>query len=181
MNVGALNILDGVVLAIGIYSIVTSTMKGFVRELLGLASIVLAFLFGSWFYRDAAPLFKDVVKSENLALFFGFFIVFLGTLLVGSLAIWLITRFVKFARLQWFDRLLGAAFGLIRGWVLASILLLGLTSFGVQEDRVRSSQLAPYLLPGARVIAVFTPTELKARFLNGYRAVEQWWREQAVL
>src|SRR5687767_13705853 len=130
MSVGALNILDGVVLAIGISSSDTSTMTGFVCELLRMASIVLSFMFGSWCYRYAAPLFKDVVKSENLALFFGFFIVFLGTLLVGSLAIWLITRFVKVARLQWFDRLLGAAFGFIRGWVLASILLLGLTSFG---------------------------------------------------
>jgi membrane protein required for colicin V production len=180
MNVSSLNILDGVVLAIGIYSIIVSAMKGFVRELLGLASIVLAFLFGSWFYRDASYLFKDVVKTENLALFFGFFVVFLGTLLVGSLAIWLITKFVKFARLQWFDRVLGAAFGFIRGWVLASILLLGLTSFDVQGGQVRSSQLAPYLLPGARVIAVLTPTELKARFLDGYRTVEQWWRQQAI-
>jgi membrane protein required for colicin V production len=122
-------------------------------------------------------LFKDVVKTENLALFFGFFTVFLVTLLAGFLAVWLATKFVKFAKLQWFDRCLGAAFGFIRGWVLGSVLFLGLTSFDVQADRVRSSQFAPYLLPGARVIALFTPEDLKARFLVGYQAVEKWWRE----
>jgi membrane protein required for colicin V production len=177
-SIGDFTFLDWIVLAILIWSIAISLMKGFVRELLGLGSLLLAFLLGAWFYRTVAALFKDVVRTENLALFLGFFIVFLGTLLAGSLAIWIATRFVKFAKLQWFDRLLGAAFGIIRGWVLGSVIFLGLTSFGVQSDRVRSSQFAPFLLPGARVIAAVTPEELKARFMVGYQAVEKWWREQ---
>src|SRR5205823_10057694 len=107
-----------------------------------------------------------------------FSVIFLGTLLVGALIIWLITRVMKFAKLQWFDRLLGAAFGFIRGWVLAAVLLLGLTAFDVQTERIRNSELAPYFLPGARVIAVVTPFDLKARFLVGTRALEKWWREQ---
>ena len=60
------------------------------------------------------------------------------------------------------------------GWLGA------LTAFGgeTQRDRVESSDLAPYFLPGSRVIAVVTPYDLKARFLVGYRAVQQWWRDQ---
>ena len=172
-------LLDVLVLAIVIYSVVMSAVKGFVREVLGLATILLAILLSAWTYRGVSVLFKDVVKTENLALFFGFSIVFVGTLLAGFLGIWLITKFTKFAKLQWFDRLLGAAFGFVRGWALGSVIFLGLTSFDIQTDRVRSSFLAPYLLPGARVIAVITPYDMKARFLVGYRAIERWWREQA--
>ena len=171
-------ILDILVLTLIIFSVVMSAMKGFIREVFGLATIVLAILLSAWTYRPASGLFKDVVKTENLALFFGFSVVFVGTLLAGFLIIGLITKFTKFAKLQWFDRLLGAAFGFVRGWALGSIIFLGLTAFDIQTERVRSSFLGPYMLPGARVIAVMTPYDMKARFLVGYRQIERWWREQ---
>ena len=172
-------LLDILVIAILFFSVVMSTIKGFVREVLGLATIVLAILLSAWTYRRVSVLFKDVVKTENLALFFGFSVVFVGTLLAGFLVTWLITKFTKFAKLQWFDRLLGAAFGFVRGWALGAVIFLGLTAFDIQTERVRSSMVAPYMLPGARVIAVVTPLDLKARFLVGYRAIESWWRERA--
>ena len=173
------NLLDGLLVGLLVVSIVLSVIKGFVRELLGLTSIVIAFVLGAWFYRAAATPFKEVVKSENIALFLGFSVVFLGTLLVGVFAIWLAQKLLKFAKIQWFDRLLGAAFGFIRGWVLGSIFFLTLTSFDLQSDRVKNSQLAPYFLQGARVMAVAVPYDLKARFLVGYGAVEKWWREHS--
>jgi membrane protein required for colicin V production len=174
-----MNFLDWSVLLILVVSIVLSVIKGFVRELLGMVTLVAAFLVGAWFYRSAADPFKGVVKTENIALFLGFAFVFLGTLLVGALVIWVVQKLIKFAHIQWFDRLLGAAFGFIRGWILGSIVFLALTSFDVQAERVKSSQLAPYYLPGARIIALATPDDLKTRFTDGYVAVENWWRERS--
>ncbi len=171
------SMLDWLIIAILVYSIVSSAIQGFVRETLGLATVLVAALLAAWFYRSVATLFKDVVRTENLALFFGFSLIFVGTVVVGLLITWLITRFVKFAKLEWADRLLGAAFGLIRGWVIGAVLLLGLTAFEVQTERLKNSELAPYFLPGSRVIAVVTPYELKAKFLVGYRVMERWWRE----
>ena len=174
-----MNLLDGFVVFILVVSIVLAAVKGFVKELLGLGSLVVGFLLGAWFYRPAAEPFREAVKNDNAALFCGFAVVFLGTLLVGILAIWVAQKVLKFARIQWFDRLLGAAFGFIRGWVLGSIFFLALTSFNLQSDRVKTSQLAPYFLPGARVMAVLVPYDLKARFMVGYGAVEKWWRDHS--
>jgi membrane protein required for colicin V production len=171
------NLLDWIILAILVTSIVTSAIKGFVREVFGLITLLIATLVAAWFYRPASGLFKDVVRTENLALFLGFSLIFLAILIVGFVGIWLTTRFMKFAKLQWADRLLGAAFGFIRGWVLGAVLLLGLTAFEVQTERVKNSELSPYYLRGSRVIAVLTPYELKAKFLVGYRAMDRWWRE----
>lgn len=174
-----LNILDWFVLLILIGSIVFSAMKGFVRELLGMAFLILAILLGSWFYSAVATPFKDVVKTENIALFLGFAIVFLGTLLVGAAIIWIARKLIKFAQIQWFDRVLGAAFGFMKGWILGAIVFLALTSFDLQAERVKSSRLAPYFLPGARIIALATPRDLKTRFADGYVAIEKWWREHS--
>jgi membrane protein required for colicin V production len=89
----------------------------------------------------------------------------------------MIYRFFEFARIQWFDRLLGGAFGFVRGWLIGAVVFLGLTSFGIQSETVRNSELAPYYLPGARAVAAVTPFDLKARFLIGYEEVQRWWSE----
>jgi membrane protein required for colicin V production len=171
-------LIDWLIVAIVLYSLVMSWFKGFVREVLGLVTVFVGILLATWFYRSAGAMFKDVVRTENIALFFGFSLIFLVTLLAGFSIIWLITRFMKFAKIQWADRMLGAAFGLIRGWMICAVILLGLTTFEVQTERLKNSELAPYFLPGSRVIAVMTPYEVKAKFLVGYRALERWWRQQ---
>ena len=173
-----MSLLDWVLIAILVYSIITSWFKGFTREVLGIITVVVGILLASWFYRSVAGLFKDVVRTENFALFLGFSVIFLATLVVGFVIVWLVTKFVKFAKLQWADRMLGAAFGFIRGWVVGAVVLLALTSFDVQTERLKNSELVPYFLPGSRVIAIVTPYEMKAKFLVGYRALERWWRQK---
>jgi membrane protein required for colicin V production len=172
------SLIDPLILAVLAYCLVIAWFKGYIKELLGLITALAGVLLAAWAYRPVAGMFKDVVRTENLALFFGFSVIFLLTLLAGFVTIWLVTRYMKLAKLQWADRLLGAAFGLIRGWLICAAILLALTAFEVQTERLKNSELAPYFLPGARVIAVMTPYEIKGKFLVGYRALERWWRQQ---
>jgi len=174
----AFTFVDWLILIIVLASVVFAALKGFTRELIGMGSMVLAFILASWFYTAAAQPFKDVVKTENVALFLGFSIVFLGTLIAGALIAWLVSTFVKLARLQWFDRCLGALFGLVRGWMLCGIVLVGLTAFNIQSVSVMNSVLAPYFLPASRMVALVTPSDFKDRFRSGYAAIERWWKEQ---
>ena len=178
VSIFKLSILDWLIFAILIYSTVISAFKGFVREVLGLITVLAGVFLAAWCYRGVGGLLKDVVRTENLALFLGFSVIFLVTLIAGFVIIWLITKFMKFAKLQWADRLLGAAFGFIRGWVIGAVVLLALTAFEVQTERLKNSELAPYFLPVSRVIALVTPFEMKAKFLVGYRMLQRWWRQQ---
>jgi membrane protein required for colicin V production len=171
------SILDLLILSILAYSIVRSTMRGFVREIYFVCAVFVGSILAAWLYRPVGNLFKDVVRTENLALFLGFSLIFIGTLVIGAVITWLVTRVMKSVRLQWADRLLGAAFGFIRGWIISAVILLVLTAFDVQTERVRNSQFAPYFLPGSRAFAVIAPYELKAKFLVGYRALERWWQQ----
>ena len=170
-------LLDWIVLGIVLYSVVMSAVRGFVREVLGLVTVVAALFFAAWFHRDLGMLFQDILSTENLALFFGFSLLFVGTLLVGFTLIWFIYRFFQFAHIEWFDRLLGGAFGFIRGWLLGSVIFLVLISFGVRSETVKNSELSPYFLHGSRIVAAVTPFELKSRFMVGYEEVQRWWRE----
>ncbi|HEX5000178.1 MAG TPA: CvpA family protein [Terriglobia bacterium] len=178
MAISNFNALDWLVAAIIVFSIVTSAIRGFVREVMRLVTLALAIVLAIWLYRPLSVFFIDMARTQNLALLFAFSAVFLGTLLAGWIITWAISRFKKVARLEWADRLLGAAFGLVRGWMLGAVIFLGLTSFDIQSERVRGSELAPFLLPGARVIAALAPAEMQARFLVGYHTIQRWWDEQ---
>lgn len=177
--ISELNILDWVVLVIVVSSVISSILKGFVREAISLGAVILGLLLASWFYPQAASLVLPYVKTQEIASFVGFALIFLGILLAGGLIRLIVTRFLRVVDLQWFDRLLGAAFGFVRGWLVGSVIFLGLTAFPVQLDAIQHSTLGPYLLLSARVLVEVTPASLKQQFLDGYMEVRKLWEKAA--
>ncbi len=180
MSILDLTLLDWLALAIVAYSAVVSTMRGLVREVLGLVTVLAALFLAAWFHDDVARLIEGVVRTRELALFVGFAFLFLAALAAGFAGIWLIYRAMQVVHVEWFDRLLGGAFGLARGWLIAAVIFMGLTSFGIGSGAVRDSRLSPYFLAGSRAVALLTPFDLKARFLIGYEEIQRWWNENLV-
>lgn len=170
-----LTVLDWIFLAILISSVISSILKGFAREAISLGSIVLGLVLASWFYPIPRSFFSNYVKTQDIASLLGFLTIFLGCAIAGALVSWIVHRLIKLTQLQWFDRVLGCAFGLIRGWLIGSVLFLVFTAFPLKLESVQNAKFAPYLLAGARVLAIITPRELSAKFLEGYRKIESIW------
>ena len=79
------------------------------------------------------------------------------------------------------DRLLGGAFGLIRGLAVAMAIVLGLIAFvpvaGV-EAAVARSQLAPLVLHAARAASLLAPAELRLAYAENFEKVREVWSTQ---
>ena len=174
-----MNSLDWVILAVVFISVSGSLLKGFVRESISLGSVVVGMVLASWFYPATTGFFLRFASSQDLAAILGFVAIFAGCLIAGAFVSFVVHKFVRLAHLQWFDRLLGAAFGLIRGWMIAAVLVLILTAFPVRLASIQEARLAPFLLVSARVLIVLTPQALKDRFMEGYGEVERLWREES--
>ena len=164
---GAWNWLDWIFAAIVAASVIAAFMKGFVRELISLASLVIGLVVAALAYPRAALWFEDLTKSHEIALGLGFLVLFLGILLLGSLVSLLARKLIKSAGIQWFDRFLGAVFGLVRGVLVDCILLLVLLAFAIKPGVVQQSSLAPYVTAGANIISLAMPANLKAQFRLG--------------
>lgn len=121
---------DYAVLVIIGLSVLISMMRGLVRELLALAGWVLAFFVAKLYTLQLAPLLPVALPSESLRFFAAFLLLFLATLLVCNLLAIALSQILKQAGLGWFNRGLGALFGLIRGVVIVGVLvfLAGFTS-----------------------------------------------------
>ena len=175
-----MNWLDIVLLVILLYSILTSFRKGLTREIVGLVSVVLGLLLGTWFYGTAGSLLQPYLNSRAAANFAGFFLVFCGVVLLGSLLSFVLGKFLRVTGLSIFDHALGTGFGLVRGGLIAVALIMGVMAFS-QGDKppssIVNSRMAPYVVQGARVFAALAPHELKEGFLKTYAEAKTAWEE----
>ncbi len=158
---------DWIIIAVIAISTATAVQQGFFREALSLAGVVLGFLVAAWGYHRAAPSFLHYVKEPWIADMVAFLLIFFGIMLVAALAGRLMQWMMKETGLSWFDRLLGVAFGLLRGALIVAVMLLGFTSFSPSSDWLAGSTLAPYFLVLARGAVWAAPPEVRARFDQG--------------
>jgi len=172
-SMGAWNWLDSLLASVVVLSVVAAAVKGFVRELISLASAVVALVIAALGYQRVARGFEDLTRSREVALAAGFLLLFLGTLMIGAILSAVSRRMVKAAGIQSVDRFLGGAFGLLRGLVIACVLLMALVAFEIKPAAVQHSLLAPYIATGARVIALVMPRELKQEFQSGFEKFKE--------
>lgn len=164
---GPWNWLDWILAAVVVASIWTAIVKGFVRELISLATVIVGLSVAALGYTRAALWFADLTKSYEIALGLGFLTLFLITLAVGAVVSIIARKLIKTVGFEYFDRFLGGIFGLVRGVIVDCVVVMALLAFAIKPDAVRQSVLAPYLATGARVIVLAMPSSLKQQFQGG--------------
>ena len=155
---------DYAVLVIVGLSILISVIRGLVREVLALLAWLAAFATATLLGADVGAMMPEAIPTEELRLLTGFLIVFVGVLLVMSLAAMAISRLVKRAGLGVEDRMFGMLFGLARGGliVLVLVLLAGLPT--LPRDPIwRNAMLSSPLESLALYVKAWLPGELSRR------------------
>jgi membrane protein required for colicin V production len=172
------NWLDVVLVVVLAYSTIRSLRKGFSREIVGLAAALAALVLAMWFYGMAGTLIAPYVGSARTANLLGFVMVVVAVLLAGTLIGWIVSRFLRTIGLSFFDRLLGAAFGFVRGLLITIAVLTAVMAFGPRADKnptpeaVVHSRIAPWVLEASRWFVAIAPMELKQSFRERYSQVK---------
>jgi membrane protein required for colicin V production len=107
------------------------------------------------------------MKSVWLGEIGAFLIIFLAVLLLAGIAGRIVRHIVKEAGLSFVDRILGAALGLLRGGLIAAVVLMSMTMFVPTSTWLEGSELAPYFLVVGRAAIWVAPAELRSRFYQG--------------
>jgi membrane protein required for colicin V production len=175
-----MNWLDIVLALIVLASVAASFRKGFTREVIGLVSVVLALVLGLWFYGSMGSYLAPYLSSRRMANFGGFFLVFFGVILLGGIVSLVVGKFLRVTGLSFFDHLLGAGFGVVRGLLIAIALMAAVMAFATGDrapGAVVHSRLAPYVAGASRVLAAIAPHDFNEGFRKSYAQAKQAWHE----
>jgi membrane protein required for colicin V production len=117
-------VLDAIVIVVVLISAILAMVRGFVREVLSVASWVAAAAAAYFFYGPVVPLVKPYLESNTVATIVAAAAIFFVALIVASYITMRISDFVIDSRVGAFDRMLGFVFGAARGVLLLVIALL---------------------------------------------------------
>ena len=162
-----MNALDWTIVAVIMFSVVLAATQGFFFEVFSLAGTVLGYLLAAWGYGQIAPWFAPHVKSEAIADLAAFLTIFFVVVLVAGIVARIVRKFVRAVGLRFVDRMLGAAFGLLRGALIVTVGVMALTAFQPNSPALTGSQFATYFLVAGHGASWLAPAVVRERFREG--------------
>ncbi|HEX5352947.1 MAG TPA: CvpA family protein [Rhodanobacteraceae bacterium] len=154
-----MNAADIAILAILVLSMLFGLMRGFVSEVLSLLCWVAAFWVAWAFGHQVASFYSGWLHNPAACIIAGYVTCFVGVLIVGALIGWAVHKLVSRGGLRGGDRFLGLLFGLARGVLLVTfvVLMLGFTAIPAEAAWWRQSAMLPAFETGAGWFARVLP------------------------
>lgn len=119
-----MNWADWTIITIIALSSLIGVSRGLIKEALSLVNWFAAFVVAMTFKVELAALMTELVTTPSLRQLAAFAILFVVTLIAGSLLSGLLAQLVKATGLSGTDRLLGLVFGAIRGAIVVLALVI---------------------------------------------------------
>ncbi|MDB5764233.1 MAG: CvpA family protein [Herminiimonas sp.] len=153
-----MTLFDYLVLSVLLCSIVISTLRGLVKEILSLISWVVSLVVANAYGESLAKLLPDMIPGTLTRLIVAFVALFIGVRILMVLLTMAVESLVKAGGLTVADRGLGGLFGLGRGMiiVLTAVLLCGMTAIP-RQPFWKDALLSPLAETAARTMKPFLP------------------------
>jgi membrane protein required for colicin V production len=158
-----LTVLDIIVIAVVLISATLAMVRGFVREVLSVASWIAAVAAAYFFYEPVVPLIRPYIESPTVASIVAAALIFFFALIMASYITTKISDFVIDSRVGAIDRGMGFIFGAARG-VLLVVIALWFFNFLVAQppDWVANAQTGPMLQDLGDQLVLALPEDIEA-------------------
>jgi membrane protein required for colicin V production len=151
-------IIDILIAIAIVISVIVGLARGFVKEAISIAALLVAIWAALQIGPGVGGMSENWIGSEEMQAWFGRIVVFLVILALGGLLSWGIAKLVRLSILSGMDRMLGAAFGALRGVLLVALLILAGQFAGFDnDDWWLDSKSIPYFEVVVEWIKVMAP------------------------
>ncbi|MFZ5593825.1 MAG: CvpA family protein [Pseudomonadota bacterium] len=162
--------VDYAIFGILAVSTLLSLMRGFVREALSLVVWVLAVWIALAYSSKLAGLLADHIPVSSIRLAVAFVVLFVAAFVIGGISTYLISKLVQKSGLSSADRVAGMVFGLARGALVVSVLvvLVGVTPL-VQAPWWKTSVFVDYFQGMIFWARDWLPRGVAGSFIDGLK------------
>ncbi len=177
VNLSTLNVLDGLIIIILGWNLIRGFNKGFIEEILSIIGIILSIYLS---YQLATPVASLVVKKgdQTTTLISGIFLFSILFFLTKYIAFHLNKKLNETA-LGILNNILGFLFGIVRGWLLASVAVFLVAALSPDGYLIKRSSLGGLVVPLIDQIVNILPMKNKKNdplLKNWKRAEKMLWK-----
>jgi membrane protein required for colicin V production len=159
--------LDWIIVLVLALSVLQGLRRGLIMALLSLAGMVAGIFLAARYWYLALPLVRRFCSTPWLSQLFSYFLVAFFVFLVFTLVARLLRRAARSVGLGWLDRLLGAAFGLLRGLFAVVLGFIIVAAFLPRFFQASGSRFAPFFLSAAQVVTRSAPPAAASKVVFG--------------
>jgi len=122
--------VDWILLGVLVFSMLLGAWRGLVYEVLSVLGWVVSFFVAQWFAPDLATRLPVQSASDPVRYAAAFVLIFIATVFAAGLLAFIFKKLVAAIGLAPVDRVLGAAFGVLRGMILllAATVVIDMTA-----------------------------------------------------
>lgn len=171
-----MNSFDIIVIVILSFCVIRGVFRGLVKELSSIIGVLGGYYFAYSYYMVLAKPLSRWISNTSYLNILSFLIIFSGILILISILGVVIKYILKIAYLGWVDRICGAGFGIIKGILIVSVLLITLTAFLPKNAPViKNSFLAPHVTMISENMAKIISPDMKRKFNSKITALKKVW------
>jgi membrane protein required for colicin V production len=158
-----MNTLDIIVLIVICLMTIYGIWKGFIRQILSIAGIVVGYIVAVKYYADLASYLK--LSDPNLAKIISFIILFVACVIVFAALAFLLNKVFKLPGLGMINTFFGGVIGFLKGFLVVALLVIVLIALLPADNPVLSKSItAPYILRALTNIHRAIPKDIKAQY-----------------
>ena len=173
-----MNLFDILIIIILLYCLVRGIFRGLLKEMSSLVGVLGGFYAAYTYYHEVGKLLNRWIADPNYVNILSFLLVFICVFLIISIIGIIIKYILKIVFLGWVDRVFGAVFGILKGILIASVLLIVFTAFLPDSSNIiKTSKTSHYLAGISNKMIKVTPKDLKREYQKKIKDIEKVWEK----
>lgn len=173
-----MNFFDIIIIIILGFGVIRGVFRGLIKELASIIGVLGGFYAAYSYYMVLARLLSRWISNAAYLNILSFLIIFCGVLIIISILGVVIKYVLNIAFLGWVDRICGAGFGIIKGILIASVLLITLTAFLPRNAPViKNSILAPHVTLVSEKMAKIVSRDMRRNFTAKLAELKKAWKK----
>lgn len=171
-----MNPLDILIIVIVGFCLIRGIFRGLIKELSSLIGVLGGFYGAYTYYPIVAKLLSRWISNTGYLNILSFLIIFCGLFLIISILGVIIKYLLNITFLGWVDRICGAGFGIMKGVLIISVLLMIFTAFlPKRTPLIKDSLLAPHVTLISEKMVKVVPKDMKREFTVKLNELKKVW------
>lgn len=159
------------------FCLIRGLFRGLIKEVSSIIGVLGAYYAAYTYYGAMAKFLSKLVSDVTYLNIFSFLIIFCIIFFIISMLGVVIKYLLNIAFLGWVDRICGAGFGLVKGILIISVLLVALTAFLPKGAPIlKSSLLSPYVIMISEKMSKVVSNDMKRQFNVKMGELKKAWK-----